>query len=643
MWTRHSYGQQAVRAWGVGLSILCLCLSSLPVSGAALPAVLDQVGADPAVVVIVPSMNQFSQKVAAWAKKLGAEGNPPTDNMLGQIKQDTGFENGIDDNGAFALVVPDLTKAIENDTDPDTVALVAVSDYAAFVGTLGGDPAAEVTPLTMKYGQTAYAKKLGAYAVVSESQEAVAAFTGGGAADQIMALAGKAGGQCLATSDASVIVNAAKSAPQLQELVDKAMEEIKREFDQKKDDPQFQQYAPFAEMALDFYDRAAQAVLRDTQAFVLGVDLNEQGAGTTHAMQFKPGSYLAGLFQGGGAAAELAKIEEQPYLMAQSMDLQGLAIGALIEEFDQIITALPDNPEGDGPEVKFLGTMKTLVEDVVEMIKPIKGGAVAYLPPQDLAGMGMGQTVFRGVSIYHTTDAEGYGEKFADVIKGYNNFSQMVQEMAVQEHGPDAPQMSFTATYTPNVLEIDGVTVDQYQTQVQYPPEMMQELGPMMPWMMMMGATGQTGYLAVKDDHVIMTTVPDTQLVKSALASIKAGGGLGTNGPIQKLRAQALPADPVMEFYISVGGLVDTGNMFMAMMMGQPLPIEVPADLPPVAWAMGVDEGGLVGRLYVPVEVVDFGRQTAEASMMMMMGGGPPPEDNASGGHRHGGPPPAPN
>jgi hypothetical protein len=152
----------------------------------------------------------------------------------------------------------------------------------------------------------------------------------------------------------------------------------------------------------------------------------------------------------------------------------------------------------------MMGDLRSLLADTVQIVRPMQGGAVAYLPPGDPAAMGMGQTIFRGVSIYHTRDAKGYSEKFAKMFDGYNHFFQQMQELAAQEQGQGQgqgppPQMNFTATFTPNVMQIEGVTVDQYQTQVQYPPEVMAEMGPMMPWMMMLGATGQTN-----DDHLFV-------------------------------------------------------------------------------------------------------------------------------------------
>ncbi len=632
----------AMAAWVV--AILGLCVGAPPVAAAALPPILDQVSADPAVLIIVPNLQKLSDKVAQLGQTLGVENNPKMSDLLGSIKEETGFIEGVQDDGALAIVFPDINEAIEQDRDPAVVVLVPTDDYAALVGNFGGDPTQPVTELTMKRGRRGYAKKIEGYAVFGDrkAKEAVTVYQPGGAAQQIAQQTGTLGTRCLTSSDFTLVVNVTAMSAKLQGLLVEAMGQIRQEFEAEKDDPQFQQFAPFVACAINAYEQAAHALVRDTMSCVLGFDLTEQGFGATQAVQFRPDSYLATLFPGGGGAADqLAKIKDQPYLMAESADFRGVALNQII---DDLVNAFPDDQvgqEGDGDGAKLMGQVMALLKDTADLVRPMKGGAMVYLVPTQEA-MGMGQSIFRGVSIYQTKDAEGYSEKFAKVFEGYSNFFVAMQELADEEQ----PQMTFTSSYTKDVVQVDGVSVDQFQTQIQYPPEVMQEMGPMMPFMMMMGATGQTGYVATSGDHVIMTTHTDPQLIKQALGSIKNRGGLGSVGPIQKLRAQALPQESIFEFYLSVGGIVETANMFMAMMMGQQLPIEVPADLPPVAWAMSAQDSGLVGRLYVPVSVMEFSKNTFEQSMGVMMGGGGGPNGQQNSGRRRsgeGGPPPAPN
>ena len=636
MWMRRMNRGRSITAKVV--AILSLWVTVSPTVAADLPEILDQVSDNPAIVVVVPNMAQLSDKVAQLATVLGIHDNPQMNDLLGQLKQEAGFINGVQDDGSLAVVFPDINEAIEQDRDPSVVMLVPVSDYKAFVENFEGDASQPVAELTMKYSRKGYAKKMGGYAVFGDARakDAVAEYQAGGSSDQIAKVAGHVGTRCLTSSDAAVIVNVAKMAPKLQDLLDQGMEEIHREFEADKDDPQFQQFVPVASMAIEAYEKAARAVLRDTQSLVIGLDLNVAGIGVSQTIQFKTGSYLASLFPGGGGAAgQLAKIADQPYLIAQSLDLRGLAIDKLI---DELLAVFPDTQEGDGQIAKLMGDVKGILSDSAELLRTVKGGAVAYLPPNDPAAMGMGQSIFRGVNIYET-DGKIDGEMMPKIFESYNNLLQQMHALA----GDDQPQIAYDVTYTPNVMEIEGVSVDQYQVQIQYPPEMMQQMGPMMPFMAMMGATGQTGYYAATDDHMIMTTVPDPQLVKQALVSIKDNKGLGTQGPIQKLRAESLPTNPAVEFYVSVGGFVDTASMFMGMMMGQPLPVEAPDDLPPVAWAMSVEGSGLVGRMYVPVAILEFGRETYDQTMLMMMGGGATADGGSGGGRGTGGPPPAPN
>jgi hypothetical protein len=97
--------------------------------------------------------------------------------------------------------------------------------------------------------------------------------------------------------------------------------------------------------------------------------------------------------------------------------------------------------------------------------------------------------------------------------------------------------------------------------------------------------------------------------------------------------------------YVSVSGIAQTVNQFMMVMGaggGQPM-IEVPADLPPVAFSMSVQDSGVAKRLFVPMPVITFASQTAQ-NMMGQMNAGQAEQPNNGAGNAppRQGPPPAP-
>ena len=51
---------------------------------------------------------------------------------------------------------------------------------------------------------------------------------------------------------------------------------------------------------------------------------------------------------------------------------------------------------------------------------------------------------------------------------------------------------------------------------------------------------------------------------------------------------------------------------------------EVPADLPPIGWGGSIESNGVASRLFVPIPVIRFIKDTAGPMFGMMMGGGGP-------------------
>ena len=142
--------------------------------------------------------------------------------------------------------------------------------------------------------------------------------------------------------------------------------------------------------------------------------------------------------------------------------------------------------------------------------------------------------------------------------------------------------------------------------------------------------TSYRGYVASKDNQVLISTSADPQSVTNALKVVADGSGIGSSGAIADQRQNILTPNPAMEMYLSLGGIADMANLFVGM-MGMP-PIEVPADLPPVAISMSAEGDAMSGRMYVPSSSVRFIIDTA-MEMQAGMGGGP-------GGGAPGGPAP---
>jgi hypothetical protein len=604
------------RALATVLSLcVCLCLA-LSAKAADVRSALNQVPENAPVVIVVPSLAGLSQKISMLNDAMGL-GIPQLADALGEFKRSFNMNNGLREDGPLLLVVASL-EGLENpgQGEPPVVMLVPVADYKAFIGNFqGADAEAAIAQLQGPNGQQLFARKADEFAVVGSDKALVEAFKSGGKGDAMLASAGKLGGKYLSGSDAAIYFNVPVMEPKLGPALQKAMAEAQAMAAQQ----QGAQGAPDPELmkaVLSMYNDLLTMMLRDTSAGVMALDINELGVGFTGAAQFKQGSQMAGFFKNGAAASDkLEKLPNQPYLMASAMNLEGLALKPLIEG---VLNRLPANQQGGVAQV---------VRAALPLIEKTKSTAAAYyVPPQNAGLMG---GLFQGLTIVETTDAKGYVQAFKDQLTALN---QVKIEMpaapaapgadpGAADAQPEGPQaMTFTTQFTPNAIQIEGVTVDQYQLQYSFPPAMMQQMGQMGPMMMMMGGTGQTGYIAAVDDKMVVTTTTlSADIARQGIAALKAGKGLGTQQTITQVR-QNLTPNPSVEAYLSVSGVMDVANPFMAM-MGVPQ-IQVPQNLPPVGSSMSVQDGGAAQRLFVPSPVVRFVSDTIIPLVRGAAGGG---------------------
>jgi len=617
---------------------------------AKLPAVISLIPSEAPIAVVIPSLSGLSNAIAKLNQEALDSSVPEMADVLGTFKMFAGITRGLNDNGAFLLVVTQAEGLEEamNSEEPPLVILLPVSDYAAYVTSFGGNPNEPITQLNLPGNSPGFAKSMGGYVVIGPTKEGVESFHPGQDDNHWAKAVGKIGVRCLSSSEAAVIINVQAMEPVFRPKIQTGLDQIKKEI--LRDLPNQEPAGIAAVQAMvSVYGDTANALLRDTSALVVGLDFSDQGVGLSYSAQFKPNSYLARVFtNGGGAAGQLARVSKQPYLIASSIDFRGMAIQTLMADLmgrvKQVVDQVPAEQKDPmvGPIVEFF-------DHLTPLMGQIKGTTTLYSPPAQammMAGGGL-----KGVMVYETQNGEAYKGHIQNYMESLEKLIGLVnqppQGAASQPGQPNAPQApvgpKITMDYTPGALNVDGIEVDAYSMQIQLPPEMMQQMGPMMPLFAMMGGTGTSGYVAAKGPFVVMTTTPDAQLVKETLANIGKPNGLGQGDLIAQTRRAGLGPDPSFEFYLSVPGLMDTVNLFIAM-MGQP-PIQVPADLAPVAMGGSVIDHGMNFQLYVPKDLIRFCYTTAN-QMMGNNQGGPGPQDqdpnNTPQDSPRRGPPPAP-
>ncbi len=563
--------------------VLMMSLAVPVVRAQNVPDVLKKVPAGAPLVAAIPNLQAVSGKIAMLNQQLGLN-QPQMENVLGMARAMLGLEQGLRENGGLAMVMLSMPDPNEPGAEPLTAVIVPITEYKAFLANFGeAQPdAAGITQIDLA-GEVAFAKQSGEYAILSDRQEAVAAYKDDQPAN-IAQLAGQMSGSVITGSDVLLFVDVTKVGPVALPMVELGLMEAQQQMGEAE--------RAIGEPMLKLYGDAIKAVLSQGQAAVMGIDLSEQGIGLSLGAQFREGTALAQSFANPPKQApSFNRLPSGPYMFAAAIDMQALPIARWLND---AIAALPP----DHPMVGILkASLPTLQAKEVQqaLYAPAAGGAVP--------------TLFNGVNVYVT-------DQPAQLVQAYR---QSLDALGKADLGEG---MSYQTQYNQNVLQLDGKEVDQYSLKLNIPQEQLAELGPLA---MFLGQA-MTGYVVTTDNAMIVTNGADPALLRQALQAAAGQGQLNADQGIQNINKH-LPPHRAMEAYIGVGTILQMVGNFAAMFAPE-VQFNVPANLPPVATALSVNQGGMVYRYYVPNEVI----RTITGLIQQFEGGGAAP----------GGPMPAP-
>ncbi len=530
---------------------------------------LDAAIKDAHVIVAVPDISAFSDKLAMINDVLGLN-NPELGNALGAVKQQLGMNQGVNERGAFVLVLQDVGAMSEVETAQYAL-LVPVTDYGEFLGNYDVQAVDEVARITMPEGHTAYVRSITGFAVIGPNEQYVRDYTPDGASDEIIEHIGTLGRQYLADNDVTVIVNIESMGPVLLAQIEQMGGGL---------------------AVTQPYTSIVKRFLGGTRVMVIGFDATSQGIGLTQTFAFNPDSNISEVYRAGGNAAPgLAWLADQRYLVAGAVDMQGFDLAAMLQRVNK------------GADEAEQATANSLIQQIMPSLENVSAMAMAIYVSGDPADAAAGAYATANIVTVMRS------EQPALVIKGFTEHLETLNQVQVELPITDVTigkpaRLSFVTGYTPNVLVFEGVSVNQYEVTTNLPPAMLG--GPAGGMLASTGLSNLRGYVAQADKMVIWTTVLDAQLIKRAIRTAVSGDGMGKTGNIAQIRAASLPPEPTMEMYFDVAGLAALMNAFRAP-MGLPL-FEIPRTLPPIAMAMSVDKQGAAGRLYLPVDALSFGR-----------------------------------
>ncbi len=591
-------------------------------AAAKIPAALDRVPKNAVLVIATDNFEQTTKRIKAFADKLHAEDTEDLDEFVEHVNGTEGFKK----NGSIALVVmPEkdganaakAEKDISKDGDDDgaarhraddpmdrAVVIAQVSDYKKMVEGLGGDPAAKVAKVEGLGEEPMFVRDIGSgWVVMGPKEEPVTSFEPGEKMlKQHQETLGVVGNRAAESSDVILIANWEALSAKFGEKIEDVSKQAKKSL--KRGNPAFGPIPP--EAVGKFFapvEKVMRAYNRDAQTCVAGIGLGEDGLSFDVGAQFKPKSEIAGFFQSTGKAdATLSKLPNTPFLAALSLDTSNPGVRQMVRNTSEIADSMLASAkeeakrqaaDADKASGKQLDTAITMFEsrtaglrNLAKSIDKMDGMDVVWgYSPAVLAGAGL----FSGM-IYEVRGSDPAALK-----------SLVVEQFKATEkmEGP----MKMESTFTPNAAEVGGAKLDSWTLKPKMDPNDPAASQMAMVNMFIFGATGQmSGNIATTKDAVIVTYSPNTQIMQTAL---DATGGKATIGSYAGATAavKPLPSGSWMRGLIGTKSLFDLGQMALSF-TGQPIQLKVPADVPPMAWGVTGDGGGMHVRFHVPAQVV---------------------------------------
>lgn len=559
-----------------------------------LPAIWGLPPADAQLVFVIPDMSRFARKMQLLNTELALD-IPGMNDVMDEFRRTTDMSKGLNEQGAFIIVVTDLDGMSDTETPPSLL-LAPITSYEDFVGNFGGNPRARSAELAMPWGQTAFARQEGDYAVISARQDLVGAYKAGGNATRFSMTNDPYNAAAIEAADIAVMFNADAARP------------ITENFSTIVGDAVGASIAAMYPRAETFIERVTAStadlvqqtlggVLDNAEIVGFTVDIQTEGVSITMLSQFRSGAKLSPVFTSKrNVDAGLSRFPDDAYFFAATVDAEAMDLA-------KFSTTIADSLKKQN--VPWFGAKLAGMADTFAQTKRLS--KVYFAPPQISLN-----TTLAPVNIYDTTDSRTFAAAFRAYVDRVDNHTITLGQLP----GPDgrvrseAPPVDITLTtqYTPNALVIEGITVDQYQIAYNFPPQLMAALGKATGWFIMLTGREQSGYIAAVDNQVILTSTPDSELVRKVIATLRNSNGLGTGDALNETRKR-LGRDPIAEGYFNVNHIVNSLNQAVNL-MGRPIePIVMHGGaLPPIGMSLSADQRGGAMRLYMPMSVLRHGR-----------------------------------
>ena len=574
-----------------------LCLAAAVAGGwslAAAPAAhaqaLDQVPADALVVLKANHLGDTNAKVIDLLQKLGVTDLvPQASDPLKALEDALGVPaTSVDPKRDAAIYMANAPMGNPpaggdaDDAQPPLVLLLPVTDYKAFIGGLtDAKTDGEVTTGHFKNdnGTPNYIVHWGDYAALAPRKELLSGKHDG------LKPTGSAARE-LEQKDVCVYVNFPALKPVLLPELAKARAKAQDQAEQKMADadPAKKQ---LAHAAADQAFNVAERFLNDAQPTTAGLAIDKAGIAGNLVVAFAEGSYLGKMFGH-------LKTTDGP-LLGGLPDEKYLFFGGSIQD-PKMATQLFDDLSGPLlPKLAALGDAGKQATQLVDLFKQAMadsdGGAAGLVVPTAAIQQG---SLVRYIAVLHADAAK--------LMAAQEQAATLSNQLMASLGLPGADLTKTTITKASKT--VDGVPFDLVETKVDPAANNPQAAQAQQAMSFIYGPDGQANLIGAVNAHTLVTTMGvDDQLLGSTIEAAKSNKDVLTAQV--KVVDAALPKTRSAVAYFDVAQLVTTGLSY-AHAMGMNLPVQLPANLPPIGVSLGSDPDASALRMdgYVPTTLL---------------------------------------
>ncbi len=598
------------------LLVVLLMVSGRPASAQELPAVYEMIPGNAQLAFVINDLDQLNRNMRMLNAKMQLD-NPGLNDVLDEFRRTSGMNKGINDNGGMIISIVDIAGMTETN-QPQALMLVPISDYADFVGNFGGNARAPITSLQMGWGQTVHCKQSGDYAVLSSARALVDQYRAGSGRIRVDSTNGTIAAEHLAAGDMAIVLDSRNSGKALMTLLDQMMEMI----DQSESEfmPQLKPIMDELVKTIGGLARAGlEKLTQDTELAGVSMDLTPDGIGLTAVARLKTGAGLSKLFTGAkGASTGLAHFPPAPYLTASTVNLQGIKIKEITTQLQSTLKA--NGMDATAMKMEGLGALLDKVKTV---------SRVTFAPEQLNFTAQLNEAL-----LIEATDGRAFAAAFRNYVDSLNGTEMEIGQLPGPSGRVDPEQppavIRLTTRYESRVQLIEGINVDQYVVERNFPPQFSAAMGRLFGWIMLFSSREQKGYVAVVDDMVVVTATDDLQLIRKMVLGVSQTGGLGSK-VLFKQTQRHLPSNSAYQWYLSVNDIANMFDQGVKAMEADFDKIGLRDPLPPIAMGIAADSKGVAKRLFIPMEVLRAGREPVMMIFDAMFGEEEPEPTRADG------------